>query len=74
MKRKAIFDTLPLIFDAIDTNADGQIESEEFQVYFESFGITDHKFAIEIFRELDNNHDLLLSKQGESNFFFISIY
>ena len=53
-----------MIFDAIDTNGDGQIASEEFQVYFESFGITDHKFAIEIFREMDSNHDLMLSKQG----------
>lgn len=70
MKRKAIFDTLPLIFDAIDTNADGQIEIEEFKAYFESFGIIDHKYSIEIFKELDANHDLMLSKQGKHDYLF----
>jgi len=63
VKRKAIFDTLPLIFDAIDTNSDGDIASEEFQAYFASFGLKDPKFAIEIFKEMDTNHDLALSKQ-----------
>ncbi len=64
MKRKAILDTLPLIFQAVDTNGDGQIESAEFHTYFESFGLSDQKFSYEIFRELDTNHDLALSQQG----------
>ena len=64
VKRKAILDTLPLIFQAIDTNNDGSIAKEEFQVYFESFGLEDTKFAIEIFKDLDTNHDLSLSQEG----------
>ena len=36
VKRKAILDTLPFIFQAIDTNNEGSIASDEFQVYFES--------------------------------------
>ena len=63
--RKAILDTLPLIFEAIDTNRDGQIASEEFQVYFESFGVSNTKFAIEVFKELDTNHDLIISQDGK---------
>ena len=53
-----------MIFQAIDTNGDGQIASDEFQIYFASFGLTDTKFAIEIFKELDTNHDMALSQQG----------
>ena len=64
VKRKAILDTLPLIFQSIDTNNDGSIASDEFQVYFESFGLHDTKFAIEIFKDLDTNHDMALSQQG----------
>ena len=59
-----MFDTLPLIFDSVDTNADGQIAFEEFQAYFESLGINNPKLAIEVFKELDSNHDLFLSKDG----------
>ena len=60
---------MPLIFDAIDTNSDESIAVEEFQAYFESFGIMDHKFAVDTFREMDANHDLLLNKQGIYNYF-----
>ena len=64
VKRKAILDTLPLIFQAIDTNNDGSIANEEFQVYFQSFGLDDEKFTTEIFKILDTNHDLSLSQEG----------
>ena len=37
-KRMSITATLPLIFDAIDTNNDEAIELEEFQAYFASLG------------------------------------
>ena len=53
-----------MIFEAVDTDTDGNIGQEEFKAYFASFGINDEKFAIEIFREMDSNHDLALSKQG----------
>ena len=76
VKRKAILDTLPLIFQAIDTNGDGQIASDEFAVYFQSFGLDDTKFSNEIFKELDQNHDLFLSQQGfpsNINIFYLKI-
>ena len=57
-------DTLPLIFQAIDTNNDGAIASDEFQVYFQSFGIDHPKFSQNIFKELDTNHDRALSQEG----------
>lgn len=63
-KQKAISETLPLIFNAIDTNSDGMIESAEFQLFFESLGIVDKRFTIDVFKEMDTNHDLYLSQQG----------
>ena len=63
-KRKAITDTLPLIFEAIDTNGDGSIESPEFATYFASFGIVDTQFADAVFRAMDANSDGSLSKEG----------
>ena len=64
IKKKAILDTLPLIFQSIDNNSDGQIECAELQNYFESFGFTDNKFTKSIFKSLDSNHDLFLSEKG----------
>lgn len=63
-KQKAIAETLPLIFDAIDLNKDGMIESSEFQMFFESLSINDTKFCISVFKEMDTNHDLYLSREG----------
>ena len=37
-KRESIEITLPLIFDAIDTNNDGKLLYEEFSNYFSSLG------------------------------------
>ena len=64
IKRKAISETLPLIFRAIDTNSDGQIEYQEFQNYFESFGVIDNTFTKFIFKSLDLNHNLYLCEKG----------
>ena len=66
-KQKAISELLPLIFNAIDTNKDGLIESSEFQMFFESLGVNDTKLAINVFRELDSNHDCYLSQEGLFN-------
>lgn len=64
-KQKAIGELLPLIFNCIDTNKDGLIESSEFQMFWESLGVNDMKLAISVFKELDANHDLYLSQQGK---------
>ena len=67
-KQKAISELLPLIFNTIDTNNDDLIASAEFQMFFESLGVNDMQLAIHVFKELDTNHDLYLSKEGELNF------
>jgi hypothetical protein len=72
-KRAAIEATLPLIFDAVDTNLDNAIEKEEFGAYFASLGIHDANLAGQVFRYMDSNNDGVLSKEGEFYFqiFFI---
>ena len=60
----AITSSLPLIFDAIDTNSDGAIEATEFAAYFTSFGINDTAFANLVFKAMDSNNDCVLSKRG----------
>jgi len=42
-KKQTIELTLPLIFDAIDSNKDHEIGLEEFTAYFQSLGINDSK-------------------------------
>ena len=56
--------TLPLIFQAIDLDEDDRISIDEFKIFFESFGVCDDKLTRAIFKELDTNHDQLLSKDG----------
>lgn len=73
-KQKAISETLPLIFNAIDTNSDGMIESAEFQLFFESLGIVDKRFMIDVFKEMDTNHDLYLSQQGMFSLFCFFLF
>jgi len=51
-----------LIFDAVDTNADGGIEVAEFTAYFTSLGLTDAAFAKTVFEAMDANHDGSLSR------------
>ena len=54
---------MPLIFEAIDTNADGGIGPEEFDNYFISLGVEDTYFALKVFQAMDTNHDDSLSKE-----------
>ena len=64
-KRESIEATLPLIFDAIDTNNDGRLTYEEFSAYYSSLGINDTKIAKEVFTEMDTNGDCEISRQGK---------
>ena len=68
-KRASIEATLPLIFDAIDTNADGSIAVDEFTGYFRSLGVNDSSFASLVFQAMDVNRDGSLSREGD-NFYF----
>ena len=52
-KKETIQSTLPLIFDAIDTNKDHEIGLDEFTAYFQSLGINDSKATSEIFSTMD---------------------
>ena len=57
-----------MIFDAIDTNADGGIAAEEFATYFTSMGVNDAAFAAEVFKAMDADGDGSLSRAEFSNF------
>ena len=46
--RKAIMDALPLIFEAIDLDDDGEISFNEFKLFFLSFDVSDEKFSKEV--------------------------
>jgi Ca2+-binding EF-hand superfamily protein len=59
-----ITSSLPLIFEAIDTNGDDAIAADEFATYFSSFGLTDTAFAFQVFKAMDTNNDGELSKKG----------
>ena len=63
-KRAAIEATLPLIFDAVDTNLDNAIAADEFASYFASLGVNDAAFASTVFKAMDSNNDGVLSKDG----------
>ncbi len=69
-KRQAIEATLPLIFDAIDTNRDGGIASEEFFLFFKSLGVNDSNFASLVFQAMDSNKDGSLSRDGSQSYLF----
>jgi Ca2+-binding EF-hand superfamily protein len=69
-KLEGIHGSLQLIFDAIDSNQDEAISSEEFGIYFQSLGVSDNAFADVIFNEMDSNKDGLLNKHGLIDFLF----
>ena len=60
-----------MLFQAIDSNEDGKLSTEEFQNFFESFGIIDLNFIKDTFKIFDSNHDQFISQQGKLISIFI---
>jgi Ca2+-binding EF-hand superfamily protein len=58
--RDALAGPLPLFFSAVDANADGMIQSEEFELFFQIIGL-DPKMAPATFKAIDTNNDGSLS-------------
>jgi len=58
--RDTLAGPLPLFFSAVDANADGSIQSDEFELFFEILGL-DRKMAPASFQAIDTNNDGQLS-------------
>lgn len=58
--RETLAGPLPLFFSAIDANADGMIQKDEFELFFDIIGL-DPKMAGDTFQAIDTNHDGQLS-------------
>lgn len=54
--KEALAGPLPLFFSAVDANADGKIQTEEYAIFFQILGI-DPKLAAASFSAIDTNHD-----------------
>jgi len=53
---------MTIFFEAVDTKKDGLIQLQEYINFFNFVGI-DEEFAKEAFKELDTNHDGVLSRE-----------
>jgi len=58
--RETLAGPLPLFFSAVDANADGMIQKDEFELFFDIIGL-DPKMAGATFQAIDTNHDGQLS-------------
>jgi Ca2+-binding EF-hand superfamily protein len=58
--RQTLAGPLPLFFSAVDANADGNIQADEFELFFEILGL-DRKMAPATFAAIDTNNDGQLS-------------
>ena len=58
--RDTLAGPLPLFFSAVDANADGSIQSDEFELFFEILGL-DKSMAPGTFKAIDTNNDGSLS-------------
>ena len=68
-KRAAINATLPIVFEAVDSNHDDGVQPSEFFNYFKSLGVNDEEFSKKVFAAMDSNNDGELSKEGNLNYF-----
>jgi len=74
-KRAAINATLPIVFEAVDSNHDDGVQPSEFFNYFKSLGVNDEEFSKKVFAAMDSNNDGELSKEEFAAFgqdFFLS--
>jgi Ca2+-binding EF-hand superfamily protein len=69
-KRSTLQETIPLIFDAIDTDKDQSITRKEFGNYFKSLNLTDDSAVDQIFNAMDSNSDGSINRDGKHFFFF----
>jgi len=53
---------LPLFFAAVDGNNDGQIQVDEFELFFNIIGL-DPKLATDSFKAIDTNNDGQISQK-----------
>jgi len=58
--RETLAGPLPLFFSAVDANADGNIQAEEFELFFDIIGL-DKSLAAASFAAIDTNSDGQLS-------------
>lgn len=58
--RDTLAGPLPLFFSAVDANADGNIQQDEFELFFEIIGL-DKSMAPASFKAIDTNNDGQLS-------------
>jgi Ca2+-binding EF-hand superfamily protein len=58
--RQTLAGPLPLFFSAVDANADGNIQEDEFKLFFEILGL-DSSLAPASFKAIDTNNDGQLS-------------
>jgi len=54
--KEALAGPLPIFFSAVDANADGKIQKDEFALFFQILGI-DPALAKDSFHAIDTNHD-----------------
>lgn len=71
--RKKVHKFLPFLFQAVDKDSSGEISIDEFKLFFQCLGLTDHD-AVVSFRAIDENGDGKLSikefvKLGRDFFF-----
>lgn len=61
--RFSMASTWGAMFDVLDSDRDGQVTSEQLQLFYRCHGITDEFYVESVFRNLDTNRDGLVSRQ-----------
>ena len=59
---EALKGPLPLYFVAVDSNQDGNIEIEEYEIFFNTLGM-DKTLASAAFKDIDENNDGVINEE-----------